>query len=452
MGFADVYLLKAGLRGKLIETEPHPDLKIIVAIPAYNESGLERSLDSLFQCQLFHGQAEEQGPDGLRAEVIRAEVIRAEVIVLINAASDAPDAVNKQNVATYDSALRWISDHPHPFIDFHVLMDHSFERKEAGVGLARKILMDEAVSRFNSLGAEDGIIASMDADAVVQKNYLSALAEHFESVQPDGCSVYFEHPLSNDAIIQYELHLRYYLQSIRFTGYPHAFHTVGSSMAVKADVYCKEGGMNRRQAGEDFYFIQKMAQRGNFSECNKTCVVPSARPSDRVPFGTGAAVGRLVKSNKQLNTYNPMLFPMLKHLFSGLEGLEGLEGRESLEGLYAETGSDQFLRSQSEILLRFLESQQFGEALTEIRKNSASFPAFRKRFWRWFNMFRIMKFLHYARENGVADVPVGEAALYLLKNITPGENEIHPEISDLKQLLIIYRQHDRSAGFRIDQT
>ncbi len=50
MGFADAYLLKAGLREALIEPEPHPGLKISVTIPVYNESGLERCLDSLFQC------------------------------------------------------------------------------------------------------------------------------------------------------------------------------------------------------------------------------------------------------------------------------------------------------------------------------------------------------------------------------------------------------------------
>ena len=33
MGFADAYLLKAGLRESLIQTDPHSDLNIIVTIP-----------------------------------------------------------------------------------------------------------------------------------------------------------------------------------------------------------------------------------------------------------------------------------------------------------------------------------------------------------------------------------------------------------------------------------
>ena len=79
--------------------------------------------------------------------------------------------------------------------------------------------------------------------------------------------------------------------------------------------------MNRRQAGEDFYFIQKLAQRGNFSECNTTCVIPSPRPSDRVPFGTGLAVSRMIEEKEVLTTYHPEPFRMLQKLFKQMDRL-----------------------------------------------------------------------------------------------------------------------------------
>ena len=63
------------------------------------------------------------------------------------------------------------------------------------MGLARKILMDEAVRRFDAAGNPKGIIASLDADVVVDANYLEALSAHFEASDADGCSIYFEHPL-----------------------------------------------------------------------------------------------------------------------------------------------------------------------------------------------------------------------------------------------------------------
>jgi hypothetical protein len=419
MSFADAYLRKAGLREALIEPAPHPGLNILVTIPVINESGLERCLDSLFQCTC--------GDD-----------VHAEVLIFINAPENAPEEILEQNQATLEATRTWIEAHPHPCINFHVWLDHSFVKKEAGVGTARKILMDEAARRFNLLKRPEGIIASTDADAVVQPNYLEALVNHFRESEsgsaPDGCSIRFEHPLAADsvaedqfspsvydAIAQYELHLRYYLQSLQSTGYPHAYHTVGSSFAVRADIYCKEGGMNRRQAGEDFYFIQKVAQRGNFSQCDSTCVVPSPRPSDRVPFGTGLAVSRLTACEDTLATYDPRPFAMLKELFKRIKQPEGLTG------------------PWPEPLQSFLDTQDFEKALLEIRSNSASASAFRKRFWRWFNMFRIMKFLHYARERGYPDIPVGKAAAELLREIDPEGLGIPSLGTDPKKLLLIYR-------------
>lgn len=426
MAFADAYLRKAGLREKLIQTDPHPDLKIIVTIPVYNESGLERCLDSLFSCHT-------------------PPVLKAEVLLLINAPDDASREILEQNLLTRQDTHAWTGRHKHPHIDFHLLPDQSFPKKEAGVGLARKILMDEAVRRFNLIGIPDGIIASMDADTLVESNYLEALLAHFELHNPDGCSIYFEHPLTTDetgedlpplaftAVSQYELHLRYFVQAVRFTGYPYAYHTVGSSFAVRTGIYSKEGGMNRRQGGEDFYFIQKIAQRGNWSNCATTRILPSPRPSDRVPFGTGPVVSRYIRTGENLLTYNPELFPILKAFFEGLVIM------------YNEVTWDRFLASLPSVLREFLEEHNFVGAIDEIRGNSASYPAFRKRFWRWFNMFRIMKFLHYARKQGYPDIPLGEASLELLSRIRPSGVQLPDKSQDLLKLLHIYRRLDWSA-------
>jgi len=442
MGFADAYLRKAGLREALIEPDPHPELKISVTIPVLNESGLERCLDSLFQCTA--------GND-----------LHAEVLILVNAPAGAPGEVLEQNQRTLEAVRNWITEHSHPSLEFFVWLDHSFGKKEAGVGTARKILMDEASRRFSLLDRPDGIIACLDADAVVQPNYLEALVRHFQagssekdtnvrlsSPPPDGCSIRFEHPLSGEehapevyqAIVQYELHLRYYLQSLRSTGYPYAYHTVGSSLAVRADVYCLEGGMNRRQAGEDFYFIQKLAQRGNFSECQSTCVMPSPRASDRVPFGTGLAVSRLLEEQEKLSTYHPEPFRMLRTLFEKVDDFYGSENSPGPEDLLRQ--HTRLSTSLSAPLKDFLEEQDFASALKEMRANSASLQAFRKRFWRWFNMFRIMKFLHFAREGGCPDVPVNEAASALLREMDPAGTGIPSIASDSRKLLLIYRMLD----------
>ncbi|MFO7669284.1 MAG: hypothetical protein R6W31_06470 [Bacteroidales bacterium] len=427
MGFADAYLLKAGLREAIIQTDPHSDLKIMVAIPVTNESGLEKCLDSLFMA---------------------AAPIRTEVLILVNAAASATPAVVEQNLSTLSRAREWIATHHHPWMDFHIWLDHSFGRKEAGVGMARKILMDEAVRRLSVAGNPRGIIASLDADAQVDPNYLRALLSHFSTGSndgPDGCSICFEHPLEGkefppgvyDAITRYELHLRYYLAAVRSTGYPHAYQTVGSAFAVRAGIYCMEGGMNRRKGGEDFYFIQKVAQRGNWSECNATRVVPSPRPSDRVPFGTGRAVQQLIRDADPsgaippLKTYHPEPFGMLRELFSGIDALY----REPLRSDHPTDDSGlAALGDLPGVLMDFLSLQGFRESLSEIRENCGSIEAFRKRFWRWFHMFRIMKFLHYARDHGYPDVETGDAARRFL-SLELGHSN--------RELLEIFRNRER---------
>ena len=78
-------------------------------------------------------------------------------------------------------------------------------------------------------------------------------------------------------IAAYELHLRYYTHGLRFSNLPYSFQTVGSAMAVRCSAYQKQGGMNKRKAGEDFYFIQKIIALGGYSELNSTTVFPVSK-------------------------------------------------------------------------------------------------------------------------------------------------------------------------------
>ncbi|MEZ5073028.1 MAG: hypothetical protein R2751_19300 [Bacteroidales bacterium] len=439
MGFADGYLQKSALRKALPSDPPRDAVQLIICLPAYRESGLHRSLDSLFQC---HGQ------------------VPAEVLILINAPESEPSSGKRENEVLADQARSWIRSHLHPTLNFHLGIDQGFPDRHAGVGLARKVLMDEALRRFSLLDRPGGILASLDADARVDPNYLTALVSHFHTpvgpassatgegsrpFLPEGASLYFEHPLSPEedpggpaypaevyrAIALYELHVRTYLWWVRSTGFPHAFHTVGSAFAVRADTYAAEGGMNRRQGGEDFYFIQKVARRGRFTACTETRVAPSPRPVGRVPFGTGPAVSRILAQpgNARLDSYHPQPFAHLRDLFAGIGHLRHAPLSSLRPGLHP-------------VLAEFLRSQDGEAALEEIRRNSASDEMFRKRFWHWFHMFRVMKYLHFARERGFSDVPVEESARACLEEWSGRSTGNLPE--DAGELLTEFRRMDRS--------
>ncbi|MBI2968434.1 MAG: glycosyltransferase family 2 protein, partial [Bacteroidetes bacterium] len=256
---------------------------------------------------------------------------------------------------------------------------------------------------------------------------------HFSSDIPaDGCSIRFEHPLSgNDyppevysGIVNYELYLRYYKQGLQYANLPFAFHTIGSSMAVRAGAYMKSGGMNMRKAGEDFYFLQKIIELGRFTELNSTCIYPSPRPSSRVPFGTGMAIEKWLQGRNDLRvTFDPGIFYDLKLFCKLITGLD-----------YRQMTAKKIENRLSEALRSFLSGNGFEDNLEEIKNNSATQNNFLKRFFRWFNAFRTLKFVHFARDNFYGNIPIEAAAGELLSEIYPGKKAV-----DAVNLLREYR-------------
>lgn len=415
--FADAYLRRSASNEEYIEDPPDKNLKYIVVIPAFIESGLIESLDSLFKCDDI-----EEG---------------IEILTVINSPWRTDAASLRLNHEIKEKAKAWAKDHNKSEKKFHFIQQDAIDPKNSGVGFARKTGMDEAVRRFNKIGNPDGFILSLDADVFVNKNYFRAIRTHIrENKNTDGFNIHFEHPLDGDfeekvyeAIAQYELHLRYYVQALRYAGHPNAYHTVGSAFGVRADVYCKQGGMNKRPAGEDFYFLQKIFDLGNFSECTSTRVIPSPRPSNRVPFGTGPIVRDFLNEENELKTNNPELFVILKDFL------------KHTSNVYEKTKNSDFnfIHGLHPVLGKFLKMNNIKGKLIEIQNNSSGKEAFTKRFYRWFNMFRVLKFLNYSK-NEFHDIPVTEAARILLM-----KEKFNPNFREqAKDLLRFYREIQRN--------
>lgn len=399
------YFERFGFCRPQIAEAPDPHLGLVTVIPCFNEPDLVRSLESLRRCG--------------------ATECSVEVIVVINSPEGAEPAVLEQNERSFREGTDWAEKHQSSRFRVHLLDCKGLPRKSAGVGLARKIGMDEALRRFTELIRPNGIILCFDADCECDPNYFRAVEHAFHSLPgASGSSIYFEHPLDgpepdlNEAVTHYELHLRYYVEALRRARFPYAFHTVGSSMAVRADAYFKQGGMNKRQAGEDFYFLHKIIPLGGFVEINRTRVIPSPRPSERVPFGTGRAVrGFLVTGH--LETYPLQAFDDLQLLFERVSELRQNDIRAAL----------------APPLQSFLESQRFDQALNELRSNTRSLPAFEKRFFGWFDGFRVMKYIHHARDTLYGPGDLQRCAEKLLA----------PERTcrSVRELLLCYRERQR---------
>jgi len=409
----DYYFQRFGFCERQIVAPVPQDLGLVIVIPCLNELDLIESLNSLWQCQ--------------------RPSCAVEIVVVVNSSAESRDEIRLQNRKTLEEARAWAVGHCDSHFSLHLVHFPDLPPKQAGVGLARKIGMDEAVRRFDDIGRPGGIIVCFDADCRCQRNYLGSIERHFlKNPRSPGCSIYFEHPLSgaqaDEGIAGYELHLRYYVQALRFAGFPYAHHTIGSCMAVRADAYTKQGGMNKRQAGEDFYFLQKIIPLGHFSDLTETAVFPSPRSSDRVPFGTGKAV-RDYLTERQSWTYPLQAFLDLKDFFDLLSSLGRLG-----DGLSA-----RLVDSAPESIRSFLKSQDFDRAMREIHENTATEAAFRKRFFHWFNGFQVMKFIHHARDQFYGKKSVTDEARKLLE--LKGEKQAAD--ASVLNLLQTYRELDR---------
>lgn len=415
MSFADAYLEKVSLDPSLEIQAPSKDLAIVVAIPACNEPDILKTLSSLLLC--------------------RRPLGAVEIIIIINAAESAMADVISQNHLTEKEVLAYARTHNES--GFRILFSHvpALPDRDAGAGLARKIAMDHALSRFKHLNRPGGIILSLDADTICEENYLIEVERQFRE-QPDtkACNIRYEHPLEGgpfpdsvyNGIIQYELHLRYYIQALRFAGHPHAFHTVGSAFGVRADIYAAQGGMNKRSAGEDFYFLQKIIPLGGFYEINSTRVMPSPRPSDRVGFGTGPVISKFLRGETtELQTYHPDVFFDLKEFLSTVPSLYNAS-QQSLQ---------QLLEGYPPALRENL-SHEFISRILEIRGNAARESTFINRFYRWFNMFRSLKYINFAHQHYYSRVPVLDAARELISWTDPG----FQAEGKAKELLLYFRE------------
>ncbi len=345
------------------------NLKHIVVIPAYDEINLIPAIQSLIK-------AKRNFP--------------LEVIVVFNASLNDTEITKRKNNLAKEDLEAFINSTIIKGFCLHALLFNDLPPKHAGVGLARKIGMDEALHRFRQIDEKNGIIICFDADSQCDPNYLEKIKEYFESnPRKDACSIYFEHPISGEefskahyqSIAFYEMHLRYYKNGLDYCGFPFAFHTIGSSMAVRAKAYIEQGGMNRRKAGEDFYFLQKFISIGTLGEINSTRVIPSSRASHRVPFGTGRAIEESLTLNRDISkTYALESFQFLKKIVDDLPNLfeTGLTSSKKLSQLYS--------------------SEELSNAYSQILRNSKNFEQFEIRFFKWFNAFQVLKAIHLLRD------------------------------------------------------
>ncbi len=215
-------------------------------------------------------------------------------------------------------------------LDHLTIIDRStkgkgWDRKNYGVGWARKIAMDHV----SAIAQPEDIILTMDGDTHFSEKYFQSVADAFdENPQIKAVTTPYYHPLPADdeaaarAILRYEIYMRHYAINMLRISNPYAFTALGSAIACTAKAYRSIGGITPHKSGEDFYFVQKLRKFGEILIWLEEKVYPAARFSDRVFFGTGPA---MIRGNSGdwsgYPIYPAVFFDEIKSTFDAFEKL-----------------------------------------------------------------------------------------------------------------------------------
>jgi len=285
------------------------------------------------------------------------------------------------------------------------------EEENSGVGFARKIGMDFALTIFDYNQNTKKILICLDADCTVSENYLTTIVNEFNYKNTGAAIVNFEHIVdeedeTSDAIICYELFLRYYVNGLKYARSDYAFHTIGSTMMCDHISYIKIGGMNKRKAAEDFYFLEKLSKSLMIDEIPSATVFPSGRRSWRVPFGTGQRVNRfLSKSQNEYLLLDPEVFELLKDWlwFYNSENL---------------ITAEQFLHAAKQIhreIYYFLIKNNFDKQWDKILANTKSERQLLYQKKIWFDGFKTLKLIHHLRDTAFPQINMFDALDVMFK-------------------------------------
>ena len=373
----DVYLGQRAAHGPWqLSGAPGQGYRGAIVIPSLAEgTSLQKSLASL-------------------AENPATALDRYLVVVVVNQRDDAEEA----QFACNQADLAWLVQTANKTGLQLAWVDASspgqtLPQRNGGVGLARKIGLDLALTRLD--WTLPPVLVCLDADTLVEPNYLPAIQQHFADSAAGAATLPFCHQPAEDpqhqaAIDRYELFIRSYALGLAAAGSPYAFTAVGSAMACRADTYLRCGGMNRRQAGEDFYFLQQAVKTDGVATVCGTCVYPSSRVSERTPFGTGRNI------TQQLSHAEPLLF-------YPVEAFQVLSSWLSMVRQSPQAQAEQLLEQASQrsvILAEFLEDCAFTATWSRLQTNHPALPQRLRAFHGWFDGLKTLRLVHRLCDNG----------------------------------------------------
>lgn len=286
---------------------------------------------------------------------------------------------------------------------------------EHGVGLARKIGADIVCRLIADQKLLCPWIWHSDADASLPEDYFLALDKlgTAKTSEKIAAAIYpFFHQTDNAdndtalATLLYEFSLHYYVSGLAWAGSPYAYHTLGSTLAIHYQHYAQVRGFPKRAGAEDFYILNKLAKTGSIVSLIEPPIELEARQSERVPFGTGPAVKKLVNSETPtaMPLYHPSCFTYLKvmlRLISKLAEDPNTAMDQQLKNLLDSTQSAADI--ERDIMLESIIDTGLEKAWRHSHQHGRTLAVRQQHLQHWFDGFKTLKFIHAVRdklENG----------------------------------------------------
>lgn len=265
-----------------------------------------------------------------------------------------------------------------------------------GVGYCRKIGMDYAVKTGSKL------IACLDGDTLVSKNYCSVLLDFACKKNPYAALIPFKHQQSEDieqqkAIKVYEAFMHKHSNNLQKTGTIYYQIALGPTIVCSSKAYIAVGGMNQKLAAEDFYFLQSLVKnKASTLDVLDCFVYPSARISYRVPFGTGQAISSLCQ--KSLNSKEELYktgYPLLAYniISDFIQSMKHCcKTRVFGDDLIA------FLKETVPEIHPFLQDENFYNIWKKLLLNNKKTENLERAFQCWFDGLKIIRLIHFVEE------------------------------------------------------
>ncbi|MBL7685991.1 MAG: hypothetical protein JNK65_08170 [Deltaproteobacteria bacterium] len=314
-------------------------------------------------------------------------------------------------------------------------------KPKQGVGQARKVGCDLIFKLIHQQKIKSHWIYTTDADAVLPSDYFERIPLN---VQAGAALFPYTHSLSsdhktNEAIISYEIFLRYLHLGLQAADSPYAYSSIGSTLALDANTYAEALGFPDREAGEDFYLLNKIIKIRSLLKLTGNPIILSGRVSHRVPFGTGKAIREISEGfleNKPYSIYHPDVFLYLKCFHASLIQYAQTRSVNHFTNYFSQQLQSHSLQDISEDFFHAFNIQKNYE--TTFAKNSNSKQLLRN-LQTWFDAFKTLKFLHWIEEKYLAPLELNHAidqAFFLKKKSSCSLKDLQEWLIQEEQIIL----------------